>query len=285
MANDKDEIDLIDLLGVLIKRRSFIIWFIVLFTFVTTSVIFVKEYIKTSGSKKIYTSEFAVSVSNDPIYVSYSYLKKNSDLEDYKKTLSSILFPAGSTPVNFEIQVQDDGSIDYFFDSKQDLDSFVKTYSSMMDNISNMYLYNKAMKPEIFASCRQLYVSRASNISVKDLFNDSEELRFCNLFNYYLNIVQGKFTYSIENLKMDDSFISFITDYMDKNHKDYRLVSNDIQEDRKLKLELKRQFNKKKVLKYTILLFILSVMLSFASAYLIEFWTNNKSRLKKYWKN
>jgi len=285
MTNHTDEIDLIDLLGVLIKRRSFIIWFIVLFTFVITSAIIVKEYVRTSGSKKVYTAELAVSVTKDPVYASYSYFKKTNDLDGYKKALTSVLMPSGTESINFELQLNGSGGVDYFFDKKDELDLFVKRYTSLMDSMNGLYSNYIAMKPETFASCRQLYVSRASNISVKDLFNTPDELKYCNLFNYYFNIVQGKFIYSIENLKADESYVAFITDYIASNQKDFRLVSSDSLENRDVKLELKHHFNKKKVVKYSVLVFILSVMLAFTATYIIEFWSNNKTRLRKYWKN
>ena len=50
-----------------------------------------------------------------------------------------------------------------------------------------------------------------------------------------------------------------------------------------IKITAKSNFSKKKVVKYTFLIMVLSGIFSVFIVFVIEFWQNNKNRLNNYW--
>ena len=281
-----DEIDVVDLIGVLIKRRAFIIWFIVIATGVCSSFFVAREFKRSFGPERIFASEVAASSSRDSIFTSYSFIKRKFDAEGYKSFLNVLLFPADATPPSFEVQFAPNGGVDYFFNDAQSLVEFSKRYKSFSDNIKKMADTRATMDEDVYASCRQLYLTRSMNIQIKDLFPGEQDLKACNLFNYYFGIVQGKLLNTLvgTSTTVGEPYLNFIVDYASSNKEGIALIEGGAQKDSKTTFKFKYHFNKGKVVKYTLLAFILSTMLAAISVYVIEFFKNNRTRIAKYWK-
>ena len=281
----EEEIDLIDLLGVIIKRRKFIVWFVVCFTVLTSLLVFFKEYRHSAlVSKTKFTASDIMITDNDAVMATYRFLNKADKQDGYKDFVNMLLFPTATDTPAFEIQKGEGSSFGYLFLSSKDAQRFAVKYNSFVDSLVKIKEYGKKMSEGTFASCKQIYGNKLTG-SARDLsmmIGSEADVRNCNIFNYYYGLVQGQTRYVTGN-SLEDYFYPFIIDII-KEPSLSKLKLADPKDIKGIESKAKSSFNSKKVIKYTAILFIVSVLLAFALAYVLEFWSKNKVRLSGYWR-
>ena len=283
-----DEIDLVELLGVLIKHRKFIIYFVIIATFLGALFLFFKEHRNSITVEKSYKLENSMSTNKDAVFSTFLFLKKGLDQENYNKFLSSILFPSKVDAPDFEI-VNKRGYINviYLFHDEESSNLFMEKYNALVDNMGKLVSYRTKLSEEAFSNCRQFNSIKGNSID-KDIFlffKNTEDMKYCNLFNYYYTLIQSKITYALDNSTVPEAYIPFIMDFM-KDGVDGSLLTATLRTEKNkedIKITAKSNFSKKKVIKYTFLIMVLSGLFSVFIVFVIEFWQNNKSRLNNYW--
>lgn len=283
-----DEIDLVELLGVLIKHRKFIIYFVIIATFLGALFLFFKEHRNSITVEKSYKLENSMSTNKDAVFSTFLFLKKGLDQENYNKFLSSILFPSKVDAPDFEI-VNKRGYINviYLFHDEESSNLFMEKYNALVDNMGKLVSYRTKLSEEAFSNCRQFNSIKGNSID-KDMFlffKNTEDMKYCNLFNYYYTLIQSKITYALDNSTVPEAYIPFIMDFM-KDGVDGSLLTATLRTEKNkedIKITAKSNFSKKKVIKYTFLIMVLSGLFSVFIVFVIEFWQNNKSRLNNYW--
>lgn len=284
----EDEIDLVELLGVLIKHRKFIIYFVLITTFLGALLLVFKEHRNSLTVEKSYKLENSMSTNKDAVLSTFLFLKKGLDQENYNKFLGSILFPSKVDAPDFEI-IDKRGYVDviYLFHNEENARLFMTKYNDLVHNIGKLVSYGTKLSEEAFSNCRQFNTIKGNSID-KDMFlffKNTEDMKYCNLFNYYYTLIQSKITYALDNSTVPEAYIPFIMDFMKDGIEDSLLTATLRTEKNKeeIKITAKSNFNKKKVFKYTFLIMVLSGIFSIFIVFVIEFWQNNKNRLNNYW--
>jgi len=282
--NHEEEIDLVDLLGVIIKRRRLIVWFIICFTVFTSALIFLKEYKSSAVSlKRSFAASNTLTTQNDTVLASYIFLSKSDKQDGYKTFVSSLLFPAIVDAPTFEIQRSTGLSVNYLFISAGETKRFLDKYNGFVDELLKLNLYKNNMSEEVSASCAQFKSTTTDSLNlVKTLFSNSKNIVNCNLYYAYFGLIQGKLKYATGS-NVDDYYYPFISSSV-KDAKTSKLKPVADKEFAEIKTEAKRNFNTKKVIKYSAVSFILSVIFSLVIAFVFEFWTNNRKRISGYWR-
>jgi hypothetical protein len=306
MAVDKklpqnDEIDLVDLLGVVIKHRRFIFWFVVVTTFVGALFLGFREYRKTITVGKMYKLDSAISTDTsedgykledslstdkDTMLVTYMFLKKGVEKGSYSSFLSSVLYPTAIGVPSFEI-INNLSGATYLFRNETDLKNFMNQYNTFVDILGKASESRQKLSDEAFSKCKQFNLNSA-NTSAKDLlvwFKSSDDMKYCSLYYYYSSLAQARIAYALD-MAVHDSYMPFLIDFIGGDAQKIKLVTSTKTKEIKDKIKIapKADFNKKKVLKYSVLVLILTVILSFFLVFVLEFWTNNRSKLDRYWK-
>ncbi|MEI6093375.1 MAG: Wzz/FepE/Etk N-terminal domain-containing protein [bacterium] len=286
-----DEIDLVELFGVLIKRRKFMIYFILIATFIGSLLLLFMEYRHSVLVEKNYKLENSMSANRDAVFASYMFVKKGLEKDHYNKFLSSILFPSTVDAPDFEI-VDKKGYVDviYLFHDEESSKLFMNKYNALVYTMGKLVNYGASLDEKSFSNCRQFNTMSVGNIDkeISMLFKNSEEIKNCNMFNYYYAMIQSKITYALDSTTVTtvpEAYIPFITDFMKSGVEKSLLKTTLKTEENKndIKITAKSNFSKKKVFKYTFLIFILSGIISIFIVFVFEFLHNNKSRLSKYW--
>ncbi|MCX6111771.1 MAG: hypothetical protein NTY22_00570 [Proteobacteria bacterium] len=297
------ELDLVALLGVIIKRRKFIIYFVMLLTFISILFLCFRERRNAITIEKTYKLENSVSTDKDAILATYMVLKKGKDNEiqgekekekekqEYKKFLRMILFPSKIDTPDFEIlNKKNQVASTYLFNTEAEAKNFMNRYNSFVNLLGKIGEYKVKLSDEAFSNCRQFDNSIKGTILQRNLFlffRNPEDIKICNLFNYYYAEVQNKITYaSTDNTTISEASIPFIIDFINGEPEKSKLIptirtGEDINE---IKIKMKSNFNVRKIIKYSISALVMFGILSIFMVFLMEFWKNNKTRLSKYWR-
>ena len=216
------------------------------------------------------------------------FLKKGADKEGYDKFLSLVLFPSTTGVPDFGVvNKKGSSSVTYLFYNRSEALEFMDKYNSFIDLLTKVSNYSKKLGEEAFSNCRQFNSSKG-NISGKDLFmyfRNTEDMKYCNFFNYYYSLVQGRINYALTDAPLDN-YVPFIVDFLDSNVEKVKLVLAPVTEESKNKIKIAKEssFNKKKIIKYAAILFSISFVLSIFMVFIMEFWRNNRVRLSRYWR-
>jgi len=282
----EEEIDLVDLLGVIIKRRCFIVWFIIGFTLVTSSLVLFREHKRSAiSSVSKFTASDVLTVKDDTILASYIFLNKSDKQEEYKTFLKTLLFPTVIDVPVFEVQRGDKFAVNYLFLSPEDAKNFSSKYNGFIDELLKLKEYRGNMSELATASCDQFYNSRPVGFlkETEAFFDSARDIKNCNGYNYYASLIQAQVRYTTGAVP-DSYYFSFIIDTVkDAEHAKLKSVNND-SESADIGKKAKSTINVKRVIKYSVLLFIFSGMLAFTLAFVLEFWGKNKKRLSTYWR-
>jgi hypothetical protein len=281
----EEEIDIVDLLGVIIKRRKFIIWFVVCFTIFASLLVFFRGYKKSIVSLRSgFTASDILTTQNDTILASYIFLNKSDKQEGYQAFVNSLLFPAVVDAPTFEIQRGENFDVNYLFVSPDEAKRFLDRYNEFIDELVKLKTFQNGMSEDVNASCIQLYRGKTVDTGkgMSAFFSNSKDASNCNAYNYYYALIQGKLKY-VTGRNVDDYYFPFVSSAV-KDAKVSKLKPANDKEAKDVKIKVKRNFNVKKVAKYSILLFIFSIMVALVMAFVIEFWANNKKRISGYWR-
>jgi hypothetical protein len=275
----KEEIDLIDLLGVFIKRRVFIISFILIFTLIASSLVFLKEYLKTNKEKNINSSEYVLTNDEDYAFSTYMFVKRNAEKEEYKDFLKQVFYPSNINVPDFDLIINNKlTKVFYIFKDQESMNSFNYKYKNFIFNISKMKINISNMPDDAISICSQLINSRSfSSVDVSSLFNSPKDWKNCNKFNYYFSNISNLIKKATNEDISFNTYVPFLLSFSNFNDAYLKINNED------LKLNNNCSLNKTKLIKYFLMLFVLSIFLSVVIAFLLEFWENNKNRLKKYW--
>lgn len=278
-AFHEEEIDLVDLLGVVIKRRRFVVLFIILFTFITSSIIFLREYSKSGAEEKVYNFEYALSSEIDLLYLNYMFVKKGDEPEKYKSFLEGFLYPASIDKKNFNVVIKNlNTKVVYVFSDKESMNDFLYRYNLQLSNLKKLHISVLEMSDETISVCQNLISTRSPlGKDVASLFRTYNDWTNCNIFNYYFSSFQGFVKEAINVNISFATYIPFLSSIKSLNTSSLKTY------DKELKKKQESSLNKRKLVKYSILLFILSIMISLVSVFIMEFWDKNKDRLKKYY--
>lgn len=281
----EQEVDIVDLLGVVIKRRKFIIWFIVCFTVVASMMVLVTEYKRSAVSLKgNFNASDTLTTKNDSILAIYMLLDKSYKEGVYKAFLSSLLFPAVLDAPTFAVSITSGTNVNYFFLSPDEAKRFSDRYNEFVDVLLKLKSYENSMSDEVRANCAHLYRSRTAEFAKASdvFFNNPKDASNCNLYNYYYGTIQSKIRYAINN-NVEDYYFYFVTG-MVKDAETSKLKPISAKDVANVKVKAQKDFKVKKVIKYSVLLFVFSILTAFIMAFVIEFWIKNKKRVLGYWR-
>jgi len=280
--NHEEEIDLVDILGVIIKRRKFIVWFIVCFTILTSILVFLMEYKKSAISlKSNFTARETLTTQNDLVLASYIFLNKSDKQERYHAFLSSLLFPAVVDAPTFEVQKGESLNVDYLFVSSAEAKRFSDRYNEFVDQLVKLKTAQNSMSEGVRASCSQFKSTTIDSTNgAKNFFSNSNDAANCNLYYAYFGLIHGRLKY-VMGSDIEGYYFPFICDAI-KDAKISKLKPADAEEVNDIKIKAKRNFNMKKVIKHSALFFVFSIVAAFIMAFAFEFWTKNKDRFSGY---
>jgi len=297
-----DVIDIIDLLGVVIKHRRFMAIFVVLFTLLGTGAAIVYKFDSIFVPEEKYDPRYTVVVAKDPVFASYVFLKrpqgtqdsKNAlsrsllstanDIEMYKKSIGALLFPSLLDVPEFGVRNIKGFTVNYFFLKAKDSEIFTARYNAFVDTLNKFREYGAKMNESLYSSCRQFYNSRPGQTKeISAFFDNLNDVKICNAYNYYMSVINNRLSYAVE-VAPTDVYTFFISDFVNDLEKCKAapisaVASGDV------KIKLKEAQNVKRIIKYAALMFILSGVFSVLFAFVIEFWSNNRKKLSIYWKN
>jgi len=279
----EDEIDIVDLLGVVIKRRKFITWFVVCFTVLTFMVVLLKEYRNSAVYLEHGLAAGSIlTTQNDAVLASYIFLNRSYKQDGYKSFLQSLLFPEVADAPSFETQRLKGLGANYLFLSTEGAKIFLDKYNAFIDEVINLDSYHKSMSEDIRANCTRFKNTPINSASELKLFlSNSKDATNCNLFYSYFELIQSRLKYTSNSV--DDYYFPFIYATI-KDSKVSKLRTVDPSSSTDIKVKMSQIFNFKKVIKYSIMLFILSIIIALASAFVFEFWNKNKTRISGYWR-
>ena len=281
-----DEIDLIELIGVVLKWRKVVICFVVIATTLVAAGYLIKELRKHLITPK---PKYFAEVKKDILYSSYtffSYDQRFGNIKTYKEILGPLLFPLEIASVNFDVvnSSTDDYTVYYLFGDKKSMNSFVPKYNEMVDLLDKYKKSRDMLSGFLLESCNKFF-STTTFASPKDLklfFDDTKDIHKCNQYNYYSNLVSEKLSYAFGTAitMANNSYISFLSDLMKNNSVE---LTNIHQIGRTINRHNK-PFNIKKFIKIVAIATVLSIFMSVLITFLLEFWSINKKRLKEFLK-
>jgi hypothetical protein len=282
----EEEIDLVDLLGVIIKRRKFIVWFIVGFTVLTSTIFFLREYRKTTAFlKNSSTISDVFTTKNDTLLASYIFLNKSDKREGYKAFVNLLLFPAAVDAPAFEIQRGNGLAVSYLFTSSDEAKQFSEKFNELVDQLLKLKAYESSMSEDVRAGCVQIYKHRAADSTKAPtaFFSNPKDASNCSIYSYYFGVIQDKLKYVTGSDIVSDYYFSFISSAV-KDASLSKVKHIDRENLSTLVSKNTADLNVKKAIKYPVILFIVSVMVAFVMAFVFEFWAKNKKRISGYWR-
>jgi hypothetical protein len=296
--NNNDEIDLIELLGVLIKWRRVLITFVVLLTVLSSIVIILKEHsryqraIKTVGSHLNMSKGTGVGsflyVKKSPLNSIYKFLLiKDSNVTikaEYETFVSRLLFPVDSEkPVfNTVVSAEDANDISYIFANDNDMYKFRTTYMQTIGLLKKLLSAKEEMSEPQFAQCT--YNSTKQN---------EQKDRACFNYLYIQNVLMDRISYAAGALiNMNMVFLDVISTAQSKFNEDsVKIVKKELSAPDKNKIlaaavkeETGHGLDRSKIIKYVFIVFILSVFMGVFLAFILEFWVKNRGRISEYLK-
>lgn len=282
---NEEEIDLVDLIGVVLKRRKFIILFILIFTVLGSLLVAGREFKRaTSIQQMSFKATDIFGAKKDTALATYVFMKKDTDMDKYKEFLGGLLFPGFINVPSFQIEKQENGFVNYLFEDKTSAQDFYSRYNSFVDSVTRMSVYARAMDPVSFGACRQYCSGKIPfGSELGTLFENKNDIRNCNAYYHYYSLLGGNIKYATGS-NVDDSYYGYILGFLNDNTDSIRLKRSGDIDAKELIVENKKEINTRKIIKYSVLIFIVSIMLAFVLAFVLEFWLKNKTRLKTYWR-
>lgn len=294
----QDEIDLVDLLGVIIKRRKFLFSIFLVLFFISSLLMFIKEsnFVKNENSKLLETNicleceyKYVISIDND--YLNYIYNVMNVDYAtsinspkfafetSYTDFLNKFLFPESFEKIDFLVKDTDENK--YFFFNDEDLmNNFIKKYENTNKKLMSSSFYKNKMSDYESVVCVDKMLSKDE--FYKPTYN-------CKMFFYNYNLLKSEFSKAVQR-NIVPSVFSY-NNILD-NATFYKINMLEIEAAIKEIKELNQKnidenmlkFNVSKFIKYIIIVFILSFIMSIFMVYIYEFYQTNKDRLKEFTK-
>ncbi len=274
-VNGNDEIDLVELLGVVLKWRRPIIAIVIAITILAVTGLSINEHYR-------FSPKYFGEVKQDVFFATNNFFNKKTDLNKYKKFITTLLFPASINTPKFEVNVSDGSNLYYLFETEKGKELFMNKYNMFTETMYNLLKSKNNVSGLLAENCKKFF-STTQFGSPKDIslfFDDINDIKKCNEYNYYNSLVQDRFAYASEaTIAIGDTYMDFLSDFMD-SHPELNKI-NAIQDSRN---SININFNVKKVIKYTAVAFIISIILGIFSAFILEFWSVNKKRINGYLK-
>jgi len=280
--SSNDEMDIIEVLGIVLRWRKVVISIVLVATVSTAIVLSIKNCCQ-------FSPKYFGEVKQDSLFVSNAFFDKNTDQDKYKKFIKALLFTANVNVPKFEIRIfkSDDNSDDnstvfYLFESEKDRDNFMSRYNIFLNDLHELQMSRDNISGTLVENCRKFF-STTQFGSPKDLhffFKDASDIKKCTEYNYYHDLIQDRFAYASEaNTIITETYLDFLSRFI-KN--DFELSKMTTIQSRGNKTNVK--FNIKKIVKYSIVTFLFSLMSGIVCAFILEFWSINKKRILEYLK-
>ncbi|MFH1222986.1 MAG: hypothetical protein V1647_01415 [Pseudomonadota bacterium] len=300
---DEDVIDIIDLIGVVVKRRKFIIKLTLVLTLLAVVLFCAREYLNSRGVERNFSPDNALFVQRDPLLATYLFFVKPPDnsgvyknfesnsmkpspdlLSGYKKFLGLLLYPSLMDMPDFEVRKLDVLSVDYLFLNAKDQADFTDKYNSFVGLFMKLGNSISKMDESLYSSCKQFFGMTRTDPDKKwsNFFYNAEQVRTCNTYNYYLSLVGNKIAYAV--VAPSEAYIFFICDFVKTPNEVLVKPFDGSKNSKEIKLKSKNSYNIRKIVKYSFLSFVLATMFSVFMAFVADFWKRNKAKLKFYWK-
>jgi len=262
----RDEIDLVELLGVILRWRKAIIITVLSITVLTVLALSIKEHYR-------FNPKYFGEVKQDVLFATNNFYDKKTDLNKYKKFITTVLFPASINTPKFEINVSSGSNLYYLFETENDMNLFTNRYNTFSDTLYGLLVSRNNLSSVLVENCKMLFSKNIQFTGPKDIslfFDDTSDIKKCKEYNHYINVAQDHFTYAFGNtIEIGDTYMDFLSNFM-----------NSSPELNKINIS----FNIKKVIKYSIVAFMVSIILGIFFAFILEFWSVNKKRIFGYLK-
>jgi len=270
--NGRDELDLVELIGIPLKWRKVVITIVISITLVTLVGCFVVAYYRsrTNLSAK-FAPKYIGEVKKDALYSSFNFFNHQQIVNNYQVFLVNLLF----VPAKFEISFSDSDAYmtHYLFENQKDMEDFVVKYNKVIDLLDSLLESRNKLSGTLLEGCNRLatLTDKTSSLSTKK----------CDEYNYYNTVVGNRFTYAT-GIKTDVSsaYADFLASFME-NTKLNKINQVDVGVYRQ-KNQTTNHINIKKIMKYSLIAMIASVIIGIFSAFILEFWVTNRERIKGY---
>lgn len=271
-----DEIDIVEILGVILKwRRSFFIT-IISITVLTVLTLSIKEHYR-------FNPKYFAEVKMDVFFATNNFFDKKSDLNKYKKFVTTLLFPASINTPKFEINTNNNSNLYYLFETEEDMNNFISRYNVFSDTLYELLLSRNSLNSLLVENCKMFFTKSSQFSTPKDIsffFDNEGDIKKCKEYNYYVNFIQDRFTYVFSTpIELGDTYMDFLARFIEGQHDLNKITPI---QDSKNKINI--NFNIKKIIKYTMVAFIVSIFLGVIFTFILEFWFQNKKRITGYLK-
>lgn len=296
--SNSDEIDLVDVLGVLIRRRIFLIFSFIILFLISSALMFYKEKsLVNNGNLKLQNQtvcvrcgyDYVVSIENDVLFYIYNILgidyaksinNPNFVFEiDFNNFVQNFIFSDSPVKLDF-ISSTIDSKTFVFFKDEILKNNFLEKYKDFTLILNKALIYRNNLKDLMDYEC-------LDKLNNKDLmFRPSSS---CSNYFYYYSFFMNKFSFAVRRNYAPSAFVfnSILQNInlIKINEEDKLLVFEKIKEAKAIEYELNAiKFDISKFIKYLVIMFILSSIISVFTAYIYEFYITNKDRLRAYFK-
>jgi hypothetical protein len=297
VQHNDNEIDIIELIGVIIKWRKVLIIFVATVTVFAGIVIGFKNYNKYEKAVKEMESELGanrnggkagvVEVRKDPLnYIFKFVFKPNENKTDYDTFVSRLLFPEDMEKPVFDVAGSvKAGGFKYTFVDNSGAEIFKARYLELISTLKRLVGAKEGMTNAQFAQCLYILSRQTTGNAVYP--------KNCADYIYFQTYISDKISYAINastpviittlflevvskatTALGDNGVISgpeILTSAEKKNLAVFMVGDKGVQNIKKMG-----------ILKPVALVFVLSIFFAVFLAFVLEFWVKNKDRIRKY---